>query len=403
MQYTYQARDDKGTLRTGTVEAATESDAFDTLKNHGFIVIGIAPEQKKDLLSGLSFLNFLSRVSNKDIVLFSRQLATLIDASVPIVQSLQILQYQVSSEGLRKIIMELTQKVESGDSLSSAMSQYPKVFSPLYVNLVRSAELSGTLDDAFNYLANQLEKDYDMRSKVIGAMMYPAFIVGALVIVGFLMFLYVLPPLIGVLQESSVALPFTTKILIGVTNFLQKLWWLVALLMVGGLVGGRYYSQTYGGRYVVDYLKVNTPFVGGIFQKIYMARFARNLATLVAGGIPIVKALESVADIIGNQVYHDLILEAAQQVRNGKSIAMALVDRPEFPPIISQMTQIGETTGKLYEILDKLAGFYEKEVATVLGTLTTLLEPAIMILLGLAVAVMVAGILLPIYNLAGAQ
>lgn len=400
MEYSYQARDEKGVLRTGTVEAPTEANAFDILKNHGFIVISITQQQKKDLLGALDILN---RISAKDVVLFSRQLATLIDASVPIVQSLQILQYQVSSVNLRKVIIELTQKVESGDSLSSALAQYPKVFSPLYVNLVRSAELSGTLDDAFNYLANQLEKDYDMRAKIIGSMTYPLFILGALLVVGFLMFIYVLPPLVGVLQESSVALPFTTQILIGATDFMQKFWWLLILVIIGGGLGIRIYSQTFSGKYAIDYIKVKAPFIGGIFKKIYMARFSRNLATLISGGIPIVKALESVADIIGNQVYHDLIMDVAQQVRNGKSIAMALVDRPEFPPIISQMTQIGETTGKLNEILDKLAGFYEKEVNAVLSTLTTLLEPVIMILLGLAVAVMVAGILLPIYNLAGAQ
>ncbi|HEX5429490.1 MAG TPA: type II secretion system F family protein [Patescibacteria group bacterium] len=400
MEYTYQARDEKGNLRTGTVEAASEAAAFDSLKNHGFIVISLGASQKSGFLDKFNFLN---RVSPKDIVLFSRQLSTLINASVPIVQSLQILQYQVSSVNLRKIIIEITQKVESGDSLSSALGQYPHVFSALYVNLVRSAELSGTLDSAFNYLANQLEKDYDMRGKIIGSLTYPAFIVCALFVVGFLMFIYVLPPLVGVLQESDVALPFTTKILISTTHFVQNFWWLIIFIIFGGGLGLRYYSQTFGGKYAMDYIKVKTPFIGGIFQKIYMARFSRNLATLVAGGIPIVKALESVADIIGNQVYHDIIMDAAQQVRNGKSIAMALVDRPEFPPIISQMTQIGESTGKLQDILDKLAGFYEKEVNTVLSTLTTLLEPVIMVLLGLAVAVMVAGILLPIYNLAGAQ
>jgi type IV pilus assembly protein PilC len=216
------------------------------------------------------------------------------------------------------------------------------------------------------------------------------------------MFIYVLPPLISVLKESSVDLPFTTKILVASTDFMQKFWWIILILIVGGGVGLRYYSQTFGGRYAMDYLKIKTPFIGKLFEKIYMARFSRNLSTLVSGGIPIVKALESVADIIGNKVYHDIIMDVADQVKNGKGIAMALSDRPEFPPIISQMTQIGESTGKLQEILDKLAGFYEKEVETVLGTLATLLEPMIMILLGLAVAVMVAGILLPIYNLASA-
>ncbi len=401
MEYSYQARDEKGTLRTGTVEAVSEASAFDALKNHGFIVINITLAQKKN--DFLETLNFLNRVSPKDVVLFSRQLATLINASVPIVQALQILQYQVSSANLRKIIQEMTQKVENGDSLSTALAQYPKVFSGLYVNLVRSAELSGTLDNAFNYLANQLEKDYDLRSKVIGSMTYPLFIVFALIVVGFLMFIYVLPPLVGILKDASVSLPLTTKILIATTDFFQGFWWLILIILVGGGIALRVYSQTFGGKYAIDYLKIKTPFFGKLFQKIYMARFSRNLSTLVAGGIPIVKAIETVADIIGNQVYHDILMDVGQQVRNGKGIALALTDRPEFPPIISQMTQIGESTGKLNEILEKLAGFYEKEVDTVLTTLTTLLEPMIMILLGLAVAVMVAGILLPIYNLASAS
>lgn len=399
MEYAYQARDDQGLLRTGTVEASNETDAFSVLKNHGLIVISIAPEVKSGFLESINIFN---RVSPKDTVLFSRQLATLIDASVPIVQALQILQYQVSSPALRTIINEITQKVESGDSLSSALAQYPKVFSALYINLVRASELSGTLNEALNYLANQVEKDYDLRSKVVGAMTYPAFIIGALVIVGFLMFVYVLPPLVSILKESAVELPITTKILIGTTNVVQKFWWIILLIMAGGAAALRYYSQTTTGRYSLDYLRLKVPVIGNLFQKVYMARFARNLSTLVAGGIPIVRSLESVADILGNQVYHDVVMDAAQEVRNGKSVAMVLADRPEFPPIVSQMIQIGETTGKLKDILDKLAGFYEKEVNNAINTLTTLLEPMIMILLGLAVAVMVAGILLPIYNLASA-
>lgn len=399
MEYAYQARDNQGVLRTGTVEAADEASAFDVLQNHGLIVIKIHVASKMSFMDSFSFFD---RVPMKDVVLFSRQLATLIDAKVPIVQALNILEVQVSSRKLQEIIGEITQKVESGDSLSTALAQFPNVFSGLYVNLVRSGELSGGLDESLNYLANQLEKDYDLKSKLVGAMTYPAFIVTALVIVGFLMFLFVLPPLVSVLQEAGTDLPFTTKILIGTTGFLQSYWWLLLILIFGSIIGGRMYVQTFSGRYVFDYIKIKLPVFGQLFTKIYMARFARNLSTLVAGGIPIVKALDSVADIVGNQVYRDIILDASEQVRNGKSIATALVDREEFPPIVSQMTQIGESTGKLHEILNKLASFYEKEVDGVIKIITTLIEPMIMILIGLAVAVMVAGILLPIYNLASA-
>lgn len=399
MEFTYQARDNTGRLRTGTVEATNEANAFEILGEHGLIVIKMLPSNKVDILERVQFF---SRVSPKDIVLFSRELATLINAKVPIVEALKILESQVSSRKLKTVLGEIAQKVESGDSLSSAVSRYPKIFSNLYVNLIRAGELSGTMDESLTFLANQLERDYDLRSKVLGAFAYPAFIVSALVIVGILMFIYVLPPLISVLQASSVELPFTTRILVATTNFMQKFWWIVILLIVGTIVGYRFYISTAPGRYTLDTMKIRMPLMGPLFQKIYMARFARNLSTLIAGGIPIVKSLESVADIVGNVVYKEIILDAAEQVRNGKSIASALTVRSEFPPILSQMTQIGESTGRLQEILEKLATFYEKEVEGVLKVLTTLLEPIIMLILGVAVAIMVAGILLPIYNLAGA-
>lgn len=399
MEFSYQARDNNGQLRTGRVEANTEAQAYDVLGQHGLIVIKILPYYKVNILERVKIFD---RVAPKDIVLFSRQLATLINAKVPIVQSLNILQTQISSRKLRSVISELSQHIESGESLSSSLARYPKVFSNLYVNLVRAGELSGTMDESLSYLANQLEKDYDLRGKVIGALTYPLFILSALVVVGVLMFIYVLPPLVGVLQQSSVELPFTTKILIATTNALQHYWWAIIIIVVGSSVGLRFYIQSTGGRYVLDFLKIKLPIIGPLFQKIYMARYSRNLATLVVGGIPIVKALEAVADIVGNSIYRDIILDAADQVKNGKSIASALNAHREFPVIVGQMTQIGESTGRLQEILDKLAIFYEKEVEGVLKVLTTLLEPIIMLVLGLAVAVMVAGILLPIYNLAGA-
>lgn len=399
MEYIYQARDDDGKFKSGTVEAADEPSAFEILRQHNLIVIKVLPYTKVNILERVKIFD---RVPMKEIVLFSRQLATMINAKVPIVQALRILETQVSSNKLKSILNQVAQHVEAGESFSTAVSRHPKVFSELYVNLLRAGELSGTMDESLAYLANQLEKDYDLRSKVIGAMTYPAFILFALVIVGTLMFLYVLPPLVSILTESNVALPFTTRVLIAVTNFMHSFWWLVFIILIGLISGLIFYMRTVPGRYVIDSFKIRAPILGTIFKKIYMARYARNLATLIAGGIPIVKALDSVADIVSNVVYKEIILEASTQVRNGKSIASALTLREEFPPIVAQMTQIGESTGRLQEILEKLADFYDKDVDTVLKTITTLLEPIIMLLLGLAVAVMVAGILLPIYNLANA-
>ncbi|MGE5393022.1 MAG: type II secretion system F family protein [Candidatus Saccharibacteria bacterium] len=400
MEFTYQARDNKGTLRTGTVEAISLANASEMLQSHGLIIIKVMPVAKFSVFDRVSFFD---SVPMKDLVMFSRQLATLINAKVPIVQSLKILELQVSSTKLKTVIAEVASKVESGESLSVAIAGHPKIFSPLYVSLVHAGELSGGMDEALMYLATQMEKDYDLRSKVIGALTYPLFIVFAIIIVGILMFIYVLPPMISILKESEVELPFTTKILVAVTDFMKAYWWLLLSIIVGGLIGLKAWLSTYGGKFAFDYFKINVPIFGKLSKNVYMARFARNLSTLVAGGIPIVKALDSVADIVGNHVYRNIIFEASEQVRNGKGIAMSLVDRPEFPPIVSQMTQIGESTGKLQEILDKLATFYEKEVEQSLKTLTTLIEPIVMLLLGLAVAIMVAGILLPMYNLASAS
>lgn len=400
MEFNYQARDNKGTLRTGTVEAISLANASEILQSHGLIIIKVMPVAK---FSAFERITLFDHVPMKELVMFSRQLATLINAKVPIVQALKILELQVSSTKLKSVISEVAGKVESGESLSVAIAGYPKIFSQLYVNLVHAGELSGSMDDALMYLATQMEKDYDLRSKVIGALTYPMFIISALIIVGVLMFIYVLPPMISVLKESQVELPITTKILVWTTEFAKTYWWVVLGLVVGGGVGLRAYASTYGGKYTIDYFKIKVPVFGKLAINVYMARFARNLSTLVAGGIPIVKALDSVAEIVGNQVYRNIIFEASEQVKNGKGIAMSLVDRPEFPAIVSQMTQIGESTGKLQEILDKLASYYEKEVESSLKTLTTLIEPIVMMLLGLAVAVMVAGILLPIYNLASAS
>lgn len=397
MEFSYQARDNQGVMRTGTVEAASVTQAQEVLHSHGLIIIKVLPVNKVSFLDNFKFFD---RVSPKDLVLFSRQLATLINAKVPIVTALKILQLQVNSHRLQNIISEIASKVESGEALSAAIVGYPKLFNDMYVNLVHAGELSGSLDDSLTYLADQVEKDYDLRSKIIGAMTYPLFIIGALVIVGTLMFIFVLPPMISLLNESKVDLPFTTKILVFTTNFVKNFWWLVALILFGSVVGGRMYIKTTAGRYLFDYGKLKLPIFGKLAINIYMARFARNLSTLIAGGIPIVKALDSVADIVGNAVYRDIIFESSTEVKNGKGIAQSLVDRPEFPAIVAQMVQIGESTGKLQDILDKLARFYEKEVEAMLKVLTTLIEPIIMMMLGLAVATMVAGILLPIYNLA---
>ena len=399
MKFLYQARNKTGEFKKGLVTATNQTKAEQLLTDNGLVIISLA-EQKESLLLKLDI--FSNRVSYKDLVLFSRQFSTLVAARVPIVQSLRILESQVSSKGLATITRNLVQSVESGESLSLALAKHPKVFGNIYVSLVRSGEASGQVAESLSYLADQLEKDYDLRSKVKTAMTYPAFVLSALVVVGVLMFKFVLPNLISVLKEQNAELPFVSKILIKFTDFFEVYWWVVLLGMALAAAGFRFYIQSQNGRYAWDRFKMKIPVLGQVLERIYLARFARNLSTLVAGGIPIIKALQIISEIINNVIYRDILLEAAQQVTNGKSISESLARHKEFPPLVTQMVRVGEETAQLDTILLKLAVFYEKEVDAKVSTLSSLLEPIIMLILGLGVGILVAGVLLPIYNLASA-
>lgn len=399
MKFLYQARNKSGELKKGLVTAATQTKAEQLLTDNGLIIISL-DLQHESILNKLDV--FSNRVNYKDLVLFSRQFSTLVAARVPIVQALRILESQVSSKGLANISKSLVQSVESGESLSLALAKHPKVFGNIYVSLVKSGEASGQVAESLSYLADQLEKDYDLRSRVKSAMTYPAFVLSALVVVGILMFKFVLPNLVSVLKEQQAELPLVSKILIGFTDFFDVYWWVVILFLAFVAAGFRFYIQTEGGRYVWDKVKMQIPIIGQVLDKIYLARFARNLSTLVAGGIPIIKALQIISDIINNVIYRDILLEAAQQVTNGKSISDSLARHKEFPPLVTQMVRVGEETAQLDTILIKLAVFYEKEVDAKVSTLSSLLEPIIMLILGLGVGVLVAGVLLPIYNLASA-
>ena len=397
MKFQYKARNKEAEVKEGIVVAADQLRAEQLLTENGLTIISLA-EERESLLDKIN--PFGKSVSNKDIVLFSRQLATLISARVPIIQSMRILEDQISNKYLLSVIREIIASIENGESLSLAMTKHPRIFGTVYISLVKSGEASGSLDKSLVYLADQLEKDYELKSKVKGAMTYPMFIVSALVIVGGLMFKFVLPNLTSVLEQQGGTLPPVSVALIGFTHFFNNFWWLLLLIIAGAILGTRYYISTIAGRYQWDRLKIHLPIAGPIFRKIYLARFARNLSTLVVGGIPIIKSLQIVSDVVNNVIYRDILLEAVAEISNGKTISEGLSGHFEFPAIVTQMVRVGEQTAQLDDILAKLAVFYEKEVDAQVGTLTTLLEPVIMILLGIGVGVLVAGILLPIYNLA---
>lgn len=396
--FRYQARDKKGTLVTGTVESNSETQAAEVLERHGLAPVSF--EQKGGVAWVDDLLKKFSRVSAKDMVMFFRQLSTLVNAQVRIVNALRILTRQVSSRKFRDLIEDVASEVEGGKSLSESLYMYPKMFPELYTSLIRAGEASGTLDKSLVYLADQIEKDYDLRSKIRRAMAYPIFILVTIAVVGGLMMAYVVPQLTSVLTESGAELPLTTKVIITSSQFFQKYWYVVVIFVFALIFGFRYFFRTTSGRYLIDGILIRIPLFGPFLKKIYLYRFAHHFSNLLAGGISIVKSLQLIADIIGNWVYRDIFLEAASQVQTGKSLREVLEQYSEIPPLVFQMVEVGEQTGDLHGILGKLAVFYDKEVDNAIGSLTTLIEPVIMVVLGLAVGIMVAGILLPIYNLA---
>jgi type IV pilus assembly protein PilC len=397
MKFYYQARNKEGAIKQGTVVASDQQKAESLLAENGLVIVSLEMREENILDRLNPFDKF---ISGKDLVLFSRQLATLIGARVPLLQSLRILQAQITSKRLAVVTTDIIASIENGESLSLALSKHPTVFGNVYISLVKSGEVSGTLNRSLNYLADQLEKDYALKSKVRSALTYPVFIIVTLVGVALLMFKFVLPKLTEVLTEQGGELPAVSKALIAITNFINVYWWLVLVGLGAAFVMARFYVGTPNGRYTWDRLKISFPILSGIFQRIYLARFARNLATLVAGGIPIIQALQIISEIINNVIYRDIVMKASVQLANGRSISDSLQGHPEFPPIVTQMVRVGEETAQLDDILTKLAEFYEKEVDDRVAILTTLLEPMIMIILGVGVGALIAGILLPIYNLA---
>ena len=398
MKFNYQARTEQGIVQTGAVEAPNKDVAIETLHRHGLFILEITEEQKGFSIRLGEEIPFFNKVKTQDLVIFSRQLAVLFDAEVPLVPALRTLAEQ-SPPALKKIIMDVSADVDAGTAFSQSLEKYPKVFSYFYISVVRAGEASGRLQEVLNYIADHEERSYDLNKKVKGALSYPIFVVSTLVIVGAVMMIFVVPQLTSVLTESGQELPFLTRIVVGTSNFLRGYWWL-GILIIGGLIGsGWYLINTSSGKNYWDKAKLNIPMFGPIFRKIYLARFSENLGTLIKGGIPIIQSLTITADVVGNLYYKDVILRAREEVRRGSTINSVFTADKYIPPMVSQMIQIGEQTGKIDVLLSKVASFYQKDVDNIMENITSLIQPILILILGGAAAVLVAAILLPIYNL----
>ncbi|MFA6391832.1 MAG: type II secretion system F family protein [Patescibacteria group bacterium] len=398
--YDYKAKDLEGNSVTGAVEASSEVVAVDMLKDKELIVLSLSERRKRTLFQ--SSLGFLNRVPRKEVVIFARQLAVMISATVPIVKALTILTKQTDNITFKIIVSEIADEVDGGARLSDTLGRYPQVFDDFFVYMIKSGETTGKLDETLNYLADQKEKDYDLTSKIKGAMIYPLFILGALLVVGVVMMIFVIPQLTAVLEEAGAELPWATKMLIATSDFLKTYWWTLIIISVGGIFAYRVIYRTAKGKSIIDKAKLNVPVFGNIYKKIYITRFARSFSNLITSGIPLSRALGIVADVIGNHTYKEITLETIKEVEDGNSVSTVFLKHKEVPIMLSQMMSVGEQTGRLDKILAKLADFYAKEVENLVANMVSLIEPLIIVLLGGAVAVLVVSILLPLYSLSSA-
>jgi type IV pilus assembly protein PilC len=396
--FQYKARDKNEVTFSGLVEATSEAEAVEMLKERELTVIFVKPEKNEKSKAGFSLV--LGRVKPKDVVIFSRQFAVLISANVPVVQSLKIVVDQTESVKLKIAVSQVADEIDAGTRLSEALGKHPKIFSNFYVSVIRSGETSGKLDEVLTYLADEMEKDYDMTSKIKGAMIYPIFVFCGLTGVGVVMMVFVVPKLTAILTETGAELPFATKVLIGMSGFMTSYWWILVIIFGGLAFGVRMFYQTASGRKTIDYLKLRLPVFGHLFQMIYLVRFTRSMQTLIIGGVNITKSLKITADVVSNEIYKDLIEQTVKEVEDGNSISNVFSQSNQIPKMVSQMMSIGEKTGKMDIILQRITEFYSREINNIVANLMTLMEPIIMVVMGVAVGLMVAAIIMPMYNMA---
>ncbi len=398
MKFNYQARDQKGQAQVGVIEASGREAALQILSRNGLFVT-ILEQEGKDKPFYARRLAFFDRVPVKEIMLFSRQLAILFKSEVPLLESLRTLSLQTKNINFKEKILQISEKVEGGTSLSEALSSFPAVFSPYYISIIKSGETSGSLSSMLNALADHLEREYTLTNKIRSALMYPAFVVFIGIAVLFLTMFFVIPNIVKVLGASHQQLPLATKIVIAIASFLHN-WWLALLLASSASLFFLFrYMRSPEGKKIVDTLILKVPVIGTFLKTVSITRFAENLSTLIAGGLPIVQALEITQDVVGNDAYQKIIAEAKEAVRKGSNISDVLLQYPgEFPPLFTQMVQVGEKSGTLDTILLNIVDFYQKEVANTVDSLLGVLEPVLIVVLGLLIGGMMAAVLLPLYQ-----
>ncbi|MDP2629784.1 MAG: type II secretion system F family protein [Candidatus Uhrbacteria bacterium] len=400
MQYKYSAKNKQNEEVSGVIDAESEANAADQLMERELFITALQEvSPQRDI--GALITEFFQKVTKKDLAIFLRQLSILISAAVPLVQALKILSDQVENPVLRKALAEIVTDVEGGMKLSMSLEKYENLFSAYFINMVRSGETSGRLEEILNYLADQEEKDYELQSKVIGALVYPGFIMIVMMLGGVFMLLFVLPKMLAMFTElgATAQIPPITQFLILLTVIARSYWWVVLLALFALIVAVRYYMKTDYGRLFLDKFKLKVPVLGQLFQYLYLIRFSRSFNTILVGGITIPQGLRIVRTVIGNSVYENLIDETIKEVEEGNPMSAVFAKSKYIPTMVTQMISVGEQTGRLDDVLKKITDFYSREINGLIEVALKLIEPIIMVILGIAVGFLVAGIILPMFDL----
>jgi len=399
MLFRYHAKSAQGELRTGELNVSSRSIAIDTLQRQGLVILSLHEVEQRNWWE--RFLGF-GKPHAKDLVILSRQLSILFSADVPILASLKAVGEQTESLAVKRVMQDIFDDVSGGLPLSSALEKHSDVFGDFYVNLVRSGESAGRLSETFQHLADYVERSYTLITKTRNALIYPAFIIAVFIGVVMILLSVVMPKLNDIFIETGVELPIFTRIILAAGLFVSNnfLWIAIFILLsIGFLI---YYLRTQHGRELWDHVQLKLPLIGGLFRKFYVARLADNFATLIVSGIPIIKSIELTADVVGNSIYRNILIQTAERIRGGGNVADSLAPFLEIPPLVVQMVHIGEQTGKLDFILDKVSTFYRREVENIVDNLVVLIEPVLIVILGAGVGFLVVGVLLPLYGLVNA-
>ncbi|MDO8659294.1 MAG: type II secretion system F family protein [Candidatus Parcubacteria bacterium] len=399
MLFKYKSIDESGANKEGEIDAPNRDMAISGLQRRGLVIVSIKDEsEQKSFLS----LSFLERVSTKDVVILSGQIATLFEAQVSALKAFTMLSGNTENKFLGRKLVQVSDDLEAGISISGALSKHPDIFSNFYINMVKVGEETGKLNQTFLHLAEYLDRQYALTSKTKNALIYPAFVVFTFFAVMILMFVVVIPKLSVIILDSNQPVPFYTKIVIMLSNFFihYGLFVLVFLVLLGIWVWRL--SSTEKGKAYLDKMRLSVPLIGDLYKKLYLSRITDNMNTMLSSSVPIIRAIDITADVVGSRVYSGILKEVADKVKSGSALSVAFEKNPnEIPSIMVQMILVGEETGSMGTILKMLTEFYKREVDDSVDTLINLIEPVMIVALGLGVGVLLVSVLMPIYNLAG--